>query len=192
MSTMFSFDAIKAIIFDLDDTLVRTQLDFAYIKEKIGCPHNDDVLTFIEQIPCQQAQQRAHDIVLEHELLDAQCSAWLPGAKAFVDMAAHHLLPLAIVTRNCKQATALKLANNNIPIKLVLTREDAPAKPDPTALLQIAEQWQIEPAEIAYIGDYKYDIEAAHNASMQAWLYQPCGDDNKPYAQKLQFVPNQA
>ena len=78
-------------------------------------------------------------------------------------------LPVAIVTRNCKQATALKISNNQIPISTVLTRECAPAKPDPTALLMIAGQWQIAPAHILYVGDYIYDQQAAENAGMQ-WL----------------------
>jgi HAD superfamily hydrolase (TIGR01549 family) len=98
----------------------------------------------------------------------------MPGAEYFVQQAQAKHLPLAIVTRNCKAATNSKIEKNNICIDLVLTREDAPPKPDPSALLEIAEQWQIPCEEVAYIGDYKYDIFAAHNANMQAWLYTKC------------------
>jgi phosphoglycolate phosphatase-like HAD superfamily hydrolase len=150
---------------------VETSLDFAAIKRDIGCPAKDDILTFIDNLSCSKGQDEANRIVFEHELHDAQTSVWLPGARAFVEVARRHALPLAIVTRNCRQATELKLNRNNIGIDIVITREDAPAKPDPTALLSIADGWQIETSEIAYLGDYIYDIQAAHNADMQAWLY---------------------
>jgi HAD superfamily hydrolase (TIGR01549 family) len=150
---------------------VQTSLDFAAIKRDIGCPAKDDILTFIDNLSCSKQQDEASRIVFEHELHDAQTSVWLPGAQAFVEVARKHALPLAIVTRNCRQATELKLNRNNIGIDIVITREDGPAKPDPTALLSIADGWQIETNEIAYLGDYIYDIQAAHNADMQAWLY---------------------
>jgi len=51
----------------------------------------------------------------------------------------------------------------------VLTRECAPAKPDPTALLMIAEQWQIAPTQCLYVGDYIYDQLAAEKAGMR-WV----------------------
>jgi HAD superfamily hydrolase (TIGR01549 family) len=167
----FNFGKVEGIIFDLDDTLVRTCLDFAAIKSDIGCPADEDILTFIDKLSCSQQQQEANRIVLEHELHDAKTSTWLPGAQAFVERAKSSSLPLAIVTRNCREATEIKINNNNIGIENVITREDAPAKPDPTALLTIAQSWQIEPKNIAYLGDYIYDIQAAHNADMQAWLY---------------------
>jgi phosphoglycolate phosphatase-like HAD superfamily hydrolase len=150
---------------------VETSLDFAAIKRDIGCPAKDDILTFIDNLSCSKQQDEASRIVVEHELHDAQTSVWLPGAQAFVEIARRHALPLAIVTRNCRQATELKLNRNNMGIDIVITREDAPAKPDPIALLSIADGWQIETNEIAYLGDYIYDIQAAHNANMQAWLY---------------------
>jgi HAD superfamily hydrolase (TIGR01549 family) len=150
---------------------VETSLDFAAIKRDIGCPAKDDILTFIDNLSCSKQQDEASRIVFEHELHDAQTSVWLPGAQDFVEVARRHALPLAIVTRNCRQATELKLNRNNMGIDIVITREDAPAKPDPTALLGIADGWQIETNEIAYLGDYIYDIQAAHNADMQAWLY---------------------
>ena len=186
---MFNFNLVEGIIFDLDDTLVASDLNFALIKSKIGCSSSDDILAYIDSIVCTETKERANKIVLEHELDDAACSVWMPGAEDFVKQALARNLPLAIVTRNCRQATEVKLQTNNIPIELVITREDAPPKPDPEALLMIATQWQIDTDKIAYIGDYSYDIEAAHNASMQAWLYQrKDNEESRKYAQNLTYI----
>lgn len=184
---MFQLANVKAIIFDLDDTLVRTSLDFKRLKQDIGCDHNDDILSFIDTLDCPKAKEQAYNIVLNHELDDARTSKWLPGALLFVEQAIVFGLPLAIVTRNCQQATAIKIANNKIPIDLVLTRDDAPPKPDPTGLIEIANRWGIAPSDIAYIGDYIYDIQAAHNANMQAWLYTH-SEHQQEYAKNLRFI----
>jgi HAD superfamily hydrolase (TIGR01509 family) len=185
---MFNFSKVKAIIFDLDDTLVKTSLDFTRLKKDVGCSETDDILSFIANIDCPHEKSRANQIVLDHEVEEAQTSVWLPGALLFVQQAKAYGLPLAIVTRNCQQATQIKIDNNNIPIDIVLTRDDAPAKPDPTGLLSIAKKWHITPAHIAYIGDYIYDIQAAHNANMQAWLYEQNVCESE-YRKCLRYVP---
>ena len=150
---------------------MHTTLDFAKIKKAISCPSGADILTFIESIENKDAQVRAKEVVLQHELEDAQTSTWIKGARSFVSGLLRLGIPCAIVTRNCREATELKVKNNDIPIDFIVTREDAPAKPDPTALNLINAKWQFETHEVAYIGDYKYDIQAAHNADMQAWLF---------------------
>lgn len=182
----FDFAKVRGIIFDLDDTLVKTQLDFGRLKKEIGCNSKEDILGFIDQLACPKEKEKAHKIVLDHELEDAHSSTWLPGAESFVQKAISHELPLAIVTRNCRAATKIKVEKNNIPILDIVTREDAPPKPDPSALLQIAKKWQLSPPNIAYIGDYIYDIQAAHNANMQAWLYQCKQQDS--FVQNLSLI----
>lgn len=186
----FSFNKVSAIVFDLDDTLVKTSLDFVKLKREIACPLEADILTFIAQIKEAKVRRQAEEKVLHHELQDAKSSVWLPQAQAFVEAAKQFGLPLSIVTRNCREATNIKLKKNNIPISKVLTREDAPPKPDPTALLSIADDWQIPCEKIAYIGDYIYDIQAAHNANMQAWLYQQKSPSNDyTFSECLRFIP---
>ncbi|MBU3023651.1 HAD family hydrolase [Aestuariibacter sp. A3R04] len=160
---------IKGVIFDLDGTLVESALDFTKMRAAIGCPPGQDILAFIDTLPTKAQQTQAHNAILQHELNDARTANWLDNGKAMVTRVQQAQLPMAIVTRNCKEATAIKIHNNGIPITTVLTRECAPPKPDPTALLMIAEQWQLPPADLLYVGDYIYDQQAAENAGMQ-WL----------------------
>lgn len=163
----------RAFIFDLDDTLVHASLDFVRMRQDIQCPQDQDILTYVKQLKAvdEDAGLMAMQIIEQHEVIDAYSSQWIDGAQAFVNACAKSNLPLAIVTRNCRTAAHTKIAQNQIPIAHVVTREDAPPKPDPTALLDIARHWQIAPQHIAYVGDYIYDIEAAHRAGMQAWSY---------------------
>ena len=189
---LFCFTKVKGIIFDLDDTLVHANLNFAKIKAAVGCPPNADILQYIEKIKCEKTKQKAHETVLWYELEDAKTSRMIAGAHTFIKQALAHELPLAIVTRNCREATQIKLESNDIPIDLVITREDAPPKPNPEALLNILNQWQndldISSGDLAYIGDYQYDIDAAHNAGMQAWLF-TFNAKHESYENNLKYIP---
>lgn len=165
---------IYGVIFDLDGTLVESQLNFPLLRQLVNCPEGTDILTHVAGLDHNE-QARAHAIIEQHELEDAQQASWLPGAQRLVDALLDLNLPLAIVTRNSPQAASIKVTNNQIPIDWVLTRADGPAKPDPSVLLHVAKTWRISPEHIMYVGDYKYDVQAANNAGMQACLYAPDG-----------------
>lgn len=179
-------EAIHGVIFDLDGTLVSSELDFSLIKAQIGCPDNEDLLDFIAQLPSPYMREEAMNIVHQHELLDAQHATLLPGVSEAIALLNDRNIPMAIVTRNFDKAAALKLKNNPLPISTVLTRSDAPAKPDPSALNAIATLWNISADNLLYVGDYLYDIQAAHNASMRACLYAP--NETPPYADQADYV----
>lgn len=177
---------IKGVIFDLDGTLVSSSLDFSIIKAQIGCPHDQDLLTYIEHLPSAYMREEAMHIVHQHELMDAQHSQVLPGVQESLEQLHHLGIPMAIVTRNYGKAAELKLKQCAISISHLITRDDAPAKPDPTALLDIAKQWGFNAKHCIYVGDYLYDIQAAHNASMRACFYAP--DDVPTYATEAQYI----
>ncbi|WP_277054905.1 HAD family hydrolase [Pseudoalteromonas marina] len=179
-------EAIHGVIFDLDGTLVSSELDFSLIKAQIGCPDNEDLLDFIAQLPSPYMREEAMNIVHQHELLDAQHATLLPGVSEAIALLNERNIPMAIVTRNFDKAAALKLKNNPLPISTVFTRSDAPAKPDPSALNAIATLWNISADNLLYVGDYLYDIQAAHNANMRACLYAP--NETPPYADQADYV----
>lgn len=163
---------IRGFIFDLDGTLVTSKLDFVYLRTQLGCPASIDILQFIAGLPNKE-QLSANKIVEDYELNDAQDALWIEGAEQLI-LALHHKgLPTAIVTRNSQPATELKLKRHRTLFSPILTRHDAPPKPDPSALLTIAQNWQLPPSQLAYVGDYVYDLEAAKNAGMLACLFAP-------------------
>lgn len=99
---------IKGVIFDLDGTLVESSLNFTQMRADVGCPQNEDILTFVDALSCAEAQASAHRAILQHELDDAQNAKWLPIGKAMVEKVQAHMLPMAIVTRNCRKPPPLR------------------------------------------------------------------------------------
>ncbi|RRS09780.1 HAD family hydrolase [Pseudoalteromonas sp. J010] len=177
---------VKGIIFDLDGTLVTSELDFSLIRAQIGCPSGHDLLSYINSLPSPYMREEAMNIVHQHELCDAQHCEVIPGVKPVLTQLSQMGVPLAVVTRNFAKAAQLKLKATGLPIPLTLTRDDAPAKPDPTALLRVAQTWQVPSYQCVYVGDYLYDIQAAHNAQMPSCLFAP---NNIPhYAEQADIV----
>jgi len=160
---------IRALVFDLDGTLVTSTLDFALIREELGCPEGVDVLTFVDGLSdAQRAEAQA--IIHRHEVEDAEQSQWLPGAQEFVQRCRELQIPLAILTRNSDFSSRIKIARNEIPIPYLITRENSKPKPDPSALNEIANQFSLQSQEVLMVGDYKYDLQAGRNARMPTCL----------------------
>jgi len=158
---------IKAVVFDLDNTLVTSSLNFALIRQELGCPQEQDLLTYIEALPEDQ-KQIATERVLNHELKDAYESKPLEGCQALLETLGQLNLKTAIVTRNCRKAAQIKSNQSKLNIPIVITREDFPAKPSPDSLLHLLDIWQLAQDELLYVGDYLYDIQTAKNANVKS------------------------
>lgn len=160
---------IRGFIFDLDGTLVTSSLDFTAIRQEIGCPATEDILTFLDTVPGDR-KASIIDIVHRHEMNDAQESDWLPHVRPFLAQCAANDIPMAIVTRNSAIPTQVKVGRNEIPIQHIVTRETSKPKPDPTALINIANDFNLPTEAIMMVGDYKYDLQAGRNAKMATCL----------------------
>ncbi|WP_439101783.1 HAD family hydrolase [Congregibacter sp.] len=167
---------LKALIFDLDGTLVDSRLDFAAMRREIGAPAGIGLLEYVETLRCEDAQQSAMDVIHKHEVAGAMAATWIPTAEEALHSLHEQGIPIAIVTRNNRHAAKLTMDRLSMPSIPLKAREDAAPKPDPEALLAIAKEWRIHPAHCAYIGDFRYDIEAAQRAGMLPVLYHPAGE----------------
>lgn len=167
---MKNLTPIHALIFDLDNTLVSSQLNFKLLRDILDCPDSVDILDFIQGMKSAALIKQANDLLVSHEMLDAVTSSFLTGSKSLLAFIAMHKYPIGIVTRNCRQAAKKKLKKNAINVDILITREDYPAKPNPEALFAIAKLWGIDCQNIVYVGDHFYDVQAANNAGMISCL----------------------
>jgi len=188
VSSEFCLEPIKAILFDLDGTLVHSRLDFRKIRQDIACPEGQDVLAYLDTLS-EDKKLCAEKIIMQHELEDAHSVQIIEGANFLLDRLQVYGIKTAIVTRNSQLATQIKLQKSGLKAQKVLTREDAPAKPKPDALLHFSQLWDVSPQECVYVGDYLYDLQAANNANMHACLYLDDNEANLPqYANLADFI----
>lgn len=163
---------IRGVVFDLDDTLVASNIDFAGIRKQVGVPLEQGIIEYIETLQG-EARTVAENILLAAEWLGAKQATWMPNARQLVDALNQYEVPLAILTRNAGDIAQAMIDRLNIPIQRLIAREDSAPKPSPDGLLIIANEWQLKPASIVYVGDFQYDIEAADAAGMVSCLYVP-------------------
>lgn len=163
---------LKGLIFDLDGTLVDSRLNFDLMRAELEIPGRQPVLEFVEALPEGPSKKRAREVLLTHEMRGAREATLMPGIDALLKRLDHHTLHQGILTRNLRVPTELTLQRLGLRgFSQIVTREDAPPKPDPTGLLQICRQWGCAPDEVVFIGDYRFDLLAGQNAGIKTILY---------------------
>jgi len=118
----------------------------------------------------------------------AKAATWMPGANDLLRELEQRDIPIGIFTRNSRESASHTLVRLNMPCTDLIAREDAAAKPDPAGLLMLAERWQLGVDSLLMVGDFRYDLEAARNAGVNACLYDPGGDS--PFAELADIVIN--
>jgi len=171
LTTIMDVTTLQGVIFDLDGTLVDSHLDFDRMRQHLGFPAGQPVLEHLATLTDPQEISVAEDIIAEHEMQGAHKAKWMPGAQAFLGLLKQLHLPIGILTRNMREATEYMVSALDIPVDIIVTREDCVPKPSPDGLLYIARQWGLHVSSLVYVGDYLFDIQAAKNANMLSCLY---------------------
>lgn len=162
---------IKAVVFDLDGTLVDSALDFSAICRDIGWPCGTPLLEQLALTLDNAERDRAEQIIRRHEMTGAEKAVWMPGAEQCLRLLQQHGMPVAILTRNMRAATERVMQRLQITALPVLTREDCAAKPDPDGLLRLSKQFAVPTEQLLYVGDYLFDLQTAANAGALSCLY---------------------
>ena len=165
---------LRGIIFDLDGTLVDSGLDFNRMREEIGIPSGHSVLEFVQALPPGAAKRSAEEILLRHEFEGAARATLMPGVDDLIATLCERRISQGILTRNLAGPTRLTLNRLKLHhFSPVITREDAPPKPDPAGLREICARWTCDSSEVLFVGDYRFDLQAGKRAGMKTILYSP-------------------
>lgn len=160
---------IRGIVFDMDGTLVDSQLDFDAMRREMELPAELPILEAVTSLPAPHAE-RCQAILHRHELEGAERATLLPGVAELLAELQSLGIRTAIATRNSRSITAATQSKLNLAVDFALTRDDGPVKPDPWAVLHACQRWRLSPDEVVVIGDYKFDIECGRAASCRTVL----------------------
>ncbi len=182
--------SVKAIIFDLDGTLLDTLEDLAdavnrVLRERDFPTHSLDAYRYFVGNGSQMLVKRAlpdsrrDDEAVVRSCLDAFLrdygQNWMiktkpyDGVSAMLDALIGRGLKLAILSNKKDDITkkSVKELLSKWTFDAVIgQRDEVPAKPDPAAALEIARQLQMAPEEFIYLGDSAVDMKTAVAAGM--------------------------
>ncbi len=191
---------VKAVLFDLDGTLLDTLEDIAnsanstFIKNGLPANEVDAYRYFVGEgvtmlisraLP---AEKRDSDIIAKcvKGFREDYSRNWnvntrpYEGVPELLDSLAAKRIKMAVLSNKpddfTKQCVSALLPNHNFEI-ILGQRPGIPIKPDPFSALQIADSLGIAPSRFLYLGDSAIDIETAVRAGMfpvgALWGFRP-------------------
>ncbi|MCX6377076.1 MAG: HAD family hydrolase [Armatimonadetes bacterium] len=180
------FDGVRAVLFDMDGTLVETNIDFPLMRREVlalggkyGIPDCDleglDILSAVDLIDARlretsrdeavKARQEALEKLEQIELAHSEGSRPIDGAHDVLRALREVGLKTAIVTRNCRAAVELSLEITGIFADVLLTRDDVrKTKPHPEHLVMALDMLEVRPHQAVTVGDHWMDVQGGKAA----------------------------
>jgi phosphoglycolate phosphatase len=174
---------VRAVLFDLDGTLVHTRIDFPAMREAVldlarvaGIEPSTlaprDALGLIDAASALHPdpatfRRQADDRLVSIELEACGAAVAAEGAVETLSWLIETGVRVGIVTRNSRAAADVLLRRFPIPHEVLLTRSDTPrVKPDPIHLSLALEQLGVEPQAALMVGDHTMDVLGGKAAGM--------------------------
>lgn len=186
--------SVKGVIFDLDDTLILSTVDYARFKrliiDRISATAGDDpglysssegILSLIDRYRDRMAErgEGAEKIAAELaefdrimdgvELERIQETKEIPGARELLTLLRVHSIKVGVLTRGCEDyaAAALDLTGMASLVDAVECRNSrVPPKPSPESYWRLAGRLGLRPEETIFVGDHTIDIVCAQRVGV--------------------------
>ncbi len=185
------FSSLRAVLFDLDGTLIETHIDFPAMTRAMtalarahavpaSVTDGKDILGLVQAAAADldrrggdgaAFRREAFADLQEREIAGCADPVLLPGTREMMTALMERGVKIGVVTRNCRAVSIGLLARFALPHHLLLTRDDVPrTKPHPEHLWDALRLLGEPPAQSAMAGDHFMDIEAGIKAGCAATL----------------------
>ena len=159
-------DGVRAVVFDMDGTLVDSTYDWPAIRQRLGVSGASiiDDLNGLEEPERSQKWAELEEI----ERSATESARLHDGAHEVLELFSVRGLTTALVTNNSSANTRRLLARFGLRFDVVLTRDSGLWKPSGAPIKEAVTQLGVTPAVCLGIGDSRYDVLAAREAELAA------------------------
>ncbi len=155
---------IKAVIFDMDGTIIDVPYDWKKIKKDLGT-QGKPILHFLDQL--KEPERSAKWRILERYEEEATQKAILKeGMKEFLEFLSGREVKQALVTNNSRQNVNFLLEKFDLEFDCVMARESGLWKPSGAPFSAVLEELGIKREDACVIGDSPFDIQAARESGI--------------------------
>ncbi|MBU7004697.1 MAG: HAD family hydrolase [Theionarchaea archaeon] len=172
---------IDAVVFDLDNTLIDSKVDFALMRARINeyiskrdpdmsleAPTTMELVArFVQRnhSKIEDDLRNLHLIMDETEIESSIYANHLVDIAVVLGALADMGVKLGLLTRSCERYSKLVLGESMSLFDAISCRVPGkPAKPDPSALLEIADTLGVEVEHLLLVGDHWIDGQCATSA----------------------------
>jgi HAD superfamily hydrolase (TIGR01509 family) len=158
----------RCVLFDMDGTLYDSDISILAIRQRLGLPQDGrPILAQLEEA-APEVRDRGIEFLHAAEAEAAANGQLIPGTRELIDWLRAMGIRCGLVTNNSRRSVDAILAIHPVlSMDLILTRDDATAKPDPDLFLLAMEKLGCRPSESAAVGDTHLDALAAHGAGIR-------------------------
>ncbi len=159
---------VKAVAFDLDGTITKTNVSFTPFRERIGCGEGN-VLDYIDKADGEE-RERYYRVLDEYEKKMQEDCELNPGFTETMHFLDSNGIKTGIVTRSSRNHAEVVVRKLGIPIKYIMAREDAEPKPSGMPLIMLSKMLDVPTEKMLFIGDFLWDMLAGKNAGVKTVL----------------------
>jgi len=189
----FKGSCVRAVIFDLDDTLILSTIDFGKFKGEVidkieawgekrsNYPPSETIVVILSRFESACRERGLSEQVIRQRLseldriMDRVELEWVEETKA-IEGAFDLLTKLramgikvGVLTRSCDEyaRTALSVTGmRDLVDEIECRNSDTKAKPDPESYLKLSKALGLRPEETLFVGDHPIDAQCARNAGV--------------------------
>lgn len=159
---------LRGIIFDMDGTLTKPNVDFAALEREIGAKVGF-IIDYAERSSPEE-RRRALEILERYEAQSALESELNEGVLEMLDFVSKKQLKKALLTRNSRKSVETVLRKHKLHFEFIVSREDTKPKPAPDPIFLLSSRMNIHTDHLLMVGDYKYDVMCGKAAGTKTVL----------------------